>query len=214
MLRLAAYTQTVRRESLFREDKMYKIHLIILLLLIFPSSLLYGEIVEVPLPEFNGFYSDSICTRTAHFTMLKIPIEVYNVSIRLCGIAETGLLECEGPYGLPVQGPWWTQYDIFMLDQTTGKSWYASFTYEDSSSVLDTTRTFSPDSGATWEFLKSGQGELTLRWYPLGTILLCWDIREPNVSIYDAVLVVDGEFPVPTENASWGVIKSRYSQTE
>ena len=192
---------------------MCKLHFIILMLLLFSSNSLYGEIVEVPLPELNGFYSDSIHTRTAHFTLPRIPTEVYDVSIRLCGIADTGVLECEAGYQM-VQGPWWTQYDISMLDQTTSQSWIANFTYEDSSSVLDTTRTFWTSSGATWNFLKTGQGDLVLDWYPLGIILLCWVIRDPNITINEAVLIIDGEFSVPTEKATWGAIKSQYSVRE
>ena len=192
---------------------MNKILLIILIFLMLPISL-YGEIMVVPLPELNGFYSDSVITRTVHFKLLRIPTEVYDVSIRLFGFADTGLLECEGPYGQMIQGPWHTKYNISMLDQTSGQKWLANFAYEDSSSALDTTRTFWSNTGASWEFLKSGHGELTLEWYPLGIILLCWVIREPDVAIYNAYLIIDGEFRVPTENTTWGVIKSIYHLKE
>ena len=190
---------------------MSRIFLLILLCLLIASIPLYGEIVEVSLPELNGYYGDSIITRSAHFNLARIPNEVHNVSIKLRGVADTGLLNCEGAYGQMILGPWWTNYDISMLDYTSGQLWKANFTYEDSSSVLDTTRTFWAGSGATWEFLKSGQGDLILRWYPLGIILLCSSIREPNVTIYDANLIIDGEFPVPIEKTTWGAIKSIYS---
>lgn len=178
------------------------------------SFQLRAEVVDISLSGICGFYSTdssySANTRTADFILSRIPTTVYDVSIKLIGLADTGLLDCEGAYGQRIIGPWDTDYEISMTDITSGKLWIANFLYEDSSSALDTTRTFWTNSGATWEFLKNGTGSVTLSWVPMIPILACSILRTPNVNITEACLIIDGEFPVPTENTTWGQIKAIY----
>ncbi|NIO00771.1 MAG: hypothetical protein GTO42_01315 [Candidatus Latescibacteria bacterium] len=188
----------------------YLLRIVLFLLLI--STPLHAEMVEIALPDIQGLYSvDSTYTRTAHFQMDRAPIEVHDVWIRLCGIADTGLLSCEGPYGQEILGPWWTHYEATMKDSTTGLLWGASYTYEDSSSALDFTMKFQTQSQATWDFMKQGTGDLSLMWCPLPYVLTCSEIIVPSVEITNAHLIIDGDFPVPVEINTWGAIKSLYS---
>jgi hypothetical protein len=191
--------------------RRYLSKLIFCILLI--ATPLSAEIVQVDLPEFTGFYSpDSINTRSAHFLMPKIPTDVQNVSIVFSSNADTGLLNCEGAYrGI---GPWQTSYHFTMLDSSTGHSWNTYFIYEDSSSALDTTKTFSTHSGASWEFLKNGFGDITIEWYPLPYVLTYFEVRRPSVILYDVHLIVEGDFILPNKEKTWGVIKAIYSSIE
>ena len=194
---------------------MLKFISIVISCIVLLSSPLYAEIVHVDLSELTGYYSgDSITTCSAHFIMPRIPSEVHSVSIRFCGVTDTGLLNCEGAYGQRILGPWWTWYHFSMLDSTTGDQWETHLIYEDSLCSLDTTKTFSSPSGATWEFLKNGSGEITFEWYPLPYVLTCYEVRKPSVILYYVHLIVDGVFIVPTEQTTWGEIKSIYSSIE
>jgi hypothetical protein len=193
-----------------------RIVLISMMMSIVFVGFIHAEVVDISLPGICGFYSAdssySANTRTADFTLSRIPTTVYDVFIRLIGVADTGLLNCEGAYGQRIIGPWDTDYDISMLDNTSGNLWIANFLYEDSSSTLDTTRTFWTNSGATWDFLINGAGSVTLRWLPMIPVTACSLLRTPNVIITEVHLIIDGEFPVPTENTTWGRIKEIYKE--
>jgi hypothetical protein len=192
--------------------KMF-LSILIILMMIISSSFSHAEIVEVPLPGLHGSYPyDSISnTRTAHFQMDRKPLEVHNVWIRLSGIANPGMLGCEG-YQQDVFGPFAIRYQALMKDSTSGLWCRAGHTIDDSSTTLDFTMEIKSKSGATWNSLKNGSGDITLIWSPLPYVLVCWVIHYPSANIFDAILVIDGEFSVPTEIRTWGRIKAIYQE--
>jgi hypothetical protein len=185
--------------------------LVLLVSLILLSTPLHGERIEVPLPELKGAYSQFKTRRSAHFTLPSIPTEVYSVSIRLVGEVDVGVLGCTDGFGHFYYRIWPTYYDFAMLDDTSGNYWTGHYTIEEILLTIDIVSSFWSKSGATWDFLGSGEGDISFEWYPSSDIYLCHPERIPGVLVIAAYLHIHGDFPVPAEKTSWGRLKSIYS---
>jgi len=168
-----------------------------------------ADVVEVPLSGLLGPYpiSENETGRTVVFHLPDPPSEIYGVSFRLSGIHNMGSITCEwgGPYDWPMvfeatmndgQGAYWFAEDFTM---PAGEfSWTLPFTHIAGNSP-------------TWDFLLDGSGEIMLYGYPAGLVGLCFeDPVEPSGVITEAVLLVDGEFPIAVETSTWGRIKALY----
>jgi hypothetical protein len=68
-----------------------------------------------------------------------------------------------------------------------------------------------PPSGSTWDFLLDGTAEINLWGEPSGFILICSPASpSPTLTVTEAVLIIDGDFPIATETSTWGRIKALY----
>jgi len=171
-----------------------------------------ADLVEVPLPDLAGYYSNT--TRTCEFELLIPPIEVYNVWIRYSGTANVGEEYCyivgpppEGPF------PWPLIFSANMPDAVSGDSWYAEESAPDESKAFEMTVPFGALLGddPTWEFLLSGSGTVSCHGYISATIPECYIDINPDATVEEATLIIEGEFlPIGVEVSTWGHIKALY----
>jgi hypothetical protein len=177
------------------------------------TAVLASEVIQVPLPELAGYYSQALYSRSAPFHLGRAPLAVTSVSIRLIGSTDLGEYYCDlgygeqGPFPYPEwftatipdtinQGLWWA--DGYVLDQPVGGE-------------FENTAPFRRLSGpATWGFLTSGYGTVRLDGMPPALILMCYSTLDPDGTITSATLLIEGEFPVAAERSTWGGIKALY----
>jgi hypothetical protein len=103
-----------------------------------------------------------------------------------------------------------------MADPTTGGTWHAGDSTPEVAGEFQILEPFTPRccDPASWDFLLDGQGDISLRGVPLGLVDLCQPISAPpEATVNEAVLVLDAEFPVPTDATTWGRIKGLYEQS-
>jgi hypothetical protein len=170
-----------------------------LLLLCFLARPAHAVVVEIPLPGLLGAYPPVL--RTTSFELSAPPSAIHGVSLRISGTLEFGMLDCEEgqfPTGCNARGDMW--------DAPT-HLWSAGY-YMDMAGYFSWTQPFETSSGATWNFLADGSGEIT---FQAGYVLTwCFELRPPTVTVTEAVLIVDAEFPVAIESSTWGKIKALY----
>ena len=176
--------------------------------LVFGFGNSHSEIVEVPLAELHGvYYSDYLVQRTAHFELDVAPSVVYGVWIRLVGECHVRDWYCEftGTFPQPV----WFHADV--SDSVSGEDWQADPVTPTQSGAFDIRGEFVSQSDATWDALKNGRGEVSLLAGGDPIVGLCWPIASSSDAIVSgAFLVIDGDFSVPNESATWGRIKALY----
>ena len=183
-----------------------------------PLAIMFGTLanaqtVEVPLPELNGLYTLYEFQRTAVFELPCQPAAITGASIRISGHATVGAVVCEwgGPY------PWSMMMDATIPDTTTGADWLATSQTPEEPGTFEMTAVFGDLYGQdpSWDSLLGGVGEVTLRAAPLGIVGLCWEVSPPpEATVTSAVLVVDGDFPIPVQPRTCGKIKALYAGDE
>lgn len=175
-----------------------------------------AEIVELPLPStLHGVYTcEFSATRSAEFTLKPMPAVVRSVSIRLRGETNVRQWFCDldPPFDLPVE------LYVFMPDPVTGGEWYTHGVAASETGPFDITLKFYPYWPAhlgqpTWDFLCAGGGSVVLWGDGAPIIDICWPIGELSTAyVSGAVLVIDGDFPIPVEPTTWGRIKSLFGE--
>ena len=185
----------------------------VLILMSFSFTIVLGsEITEIPLPELHGLYSyDAELIRNSVFQFDVNPDTIYNAWIKLSGVTEVGLWFCETVYH-PVF--WRLEFKASLNDTLTGGIWKAQEIIPVDGS-FDLLISFTSNSGATWEFLNSGQGMLWLQGKPEhmppgGSY--CYGLSPPWAEVYEAFLVIEADIKVAVENTSWSAIKSLFSK--
>jgi hypothetical protein len=156
-------------------------------------------VVEIPLPGLLGTYPPG--ERTVSFKVSAVPSLIHGASLRISGTTEFGILDCDG-----VQYPYHTDAAGYMWD-TPSSLWSAS-NYMPVAGYFSWTVPFSSWSGATWNFLMDGAGDMLFTAGGQGT--WCSVLLSPVVTVTEAVLIVDAEFPIAVEQSTWGHIKSLY----
>ena len=98
----------------------------------------------------------------------------------------------------------------YMEDTDFAHYWLAGELMPEVAGTFGWTAEFRPSPHTTtWGFLMDGEAELTLCGAPIGLVGLCWPIgASPTAIVSEAVLIIDAEFPVPTEKSTWGRIKA------
>jgi hypothetical protein len=173
------------------------------------TSVYSSEIIEVPLPDLIGFYSNT--TRTCEFELDIAPTEVYAVWIRYSGTLNAGAQYCyiggPDPVGPDSMG---IGFNATMRDTVSGDLWIADRFTENESGSFEMTVQFEPTliGEPTWEFLIAGGGKVSCLGYSSPTIPDCYYNPEPTATIEEATLIIEGEFPVATETNTWGRIKA------
>jgi hypothetical protein len=175
-----------------------------------------AETVLFPLPSaLNATYlCESSPSRTVEFDIDPSPGIIYSVSIRLTGETNVRQWFCDldPPFDVPV-----TLY-AFMPDPITGGAWYTSGVCARESGNFVVTLPFRPYwpeqfGQPTWDFLRAGNGSMTIYGGGAPVIDICWPIGDLSIaSVSGASLLIDGEFAIPVEQTTWGRIKSIYSE--
>jgi hypothetical protein len=99
------------------------------------------------------------------------------------------------------------------MEDTPLHDWYATFMMPYVAGPFAATASFETLYGyeASWNFLRDGTGALTLDGGASGFIMICSPVSPPpTVTVTEAVLIVDAEFPIRTEASTWGRIKALY----
>jgi hypothetical protein len=68
-----------------------------------------------------------------------------------------------------------------------------------------------PPTTTTWNFLMDGMGEISLFGSPAIYLDPCSESSAPpTLTVTEAVLIVDADFPIAVEPSTWGKIKALY----
>lgn len=172
-----------------------------------------AEVVEVPLPGLLGVYTTGGTYRAAYFQLERAPTAVHSVEIRFSGESTVRYWYCdlEGPFPIPVK------FYAEINDPITPGWWFGGGTTPKESGEFQIESLFHADqrpnhATPTWDFLvEYGSCVVRLR----GTGNPGSDLCQPYTTYSDAdvttaVLLIDGEFPVPVDSKSWGAIKALY----
>jgi hypothetical protein len=187
---------------------MYRIPaaLVVLLVLCAPPAL--AVVIEIPLPDLNGTYG---ADRTVPLQLPVAPSVIHGASFRVTGTTQVGTLICynieTGNYDVPAV--WASEAFIYVHDGGYLPSWYMDKTMVVSGpfSHQDTAR---PLLGATWDFLLDGVGVVTFHGGGTGYTSCAATSATPTVTVTEAVLIIDAEFPIAIESSTWGRIKALY----
>ncbi len=177
-----------------------------------------SETVEIPLPDLIGTYgsedplSECYTMRSAHFLFDRIPDTIYAVWIRISGTVVAGQTYCDfsgwPPPGIQMEGMCFT---VNMYDSLSSATLGAGYSTPNENSAFECQLSFYPVSEATWEYLEAGRGDVRLSGSGYcNPFVECYAITCAVAIVSEAVLVVEADFAVSTENESWGVIKSLY----
>ena len=187
--------------------------LIIVLTALALSESVPAEVVEVPLPELQGrYFIEDTVTRYARFQMDAAPLSIAGVSIRITGTHILGEIWCELASPITVPLPYSVAFTASIPDTVNGYWWMAADKSQLLSGDFEITMPFREIYGwyVTWDFLLAGYGEVRLDGPPAGYVLLCNPTIWPDATVTNAVLLVEGEFPVGTDQSTWGSIKALF----
>jgi hypothetical protein len=192
---------------------MRGIFLITVLLASALSQTVPAEVVEVPLPELRGrYYTEDTVTRYAAVQMNPAPLSIAGVSIRITGTHTLGEIMCEvgGPF--MISQPYPVAFLASIPDTINGDLWMADQSSQLPSGDFEIILPFREIYGwhVTWDFLLAGYAEVRLDGGGAGFTLNCSPTIWPDATVTEAVLLVDGEFPVATEGSTWGSIKALF----
>jgi hypothetical protein len=175
-----------------------------------------AEIVEVPLPALHGLYWQPypdealVAERFADVRLPAPPSVIYRAWFAVRGTAEVGEYFCT--MGEPGPLPWVMSIYALMRDQN-GEAWTAIEGMPEQAGQFEWTAEFedSPFAPASWDFLLDGEAEIRLWGAPIGMVIDCsGTLPAPAALVEEAVLYVEGEFPVQVESSTWGKLKSLY----
>lgn len=165
-------------------------------------SVAAAEIIEIPLPDLLGFYpfGDGEPTRTATVTLHQPPLAVTGMWIRVGGTMTTGIAACPD-----TEEPWPLEFIAWLADP--------AFTPDPSASVHGLpTGPFTcqlpleplPPAGL------EGAPTLEIRLFgaPAGLVGICFGVLEPVAELQEAVLVIEGDFPVAAAGRTWSRVRA------
>ena len=198
-----------QKHAIFDEKGGILMRIVILLMVLIAMSYSFAfsaEIIEVQLPDLLGTYSNT--TRTCEFELDIAPTEVYAVCIRYSGTVSAGSLYCVWPPEDPY--PMGLGFMASIRDTISGEWWVADRFTEAESGAFEMTLPFDSLYGRepTWDFLTLGGGTVTCTGYRSPAVGECYYDPSPSATIEGAVLLIEGEFPVATEERTWGRIKA------
>jgi hypothetical protein len=176
-----------------------------------------AEVLAIPLPELVGEYQAWMpsAARTVTLTLPGIPSAIRGAALRVRGSAETGVIVCGGPFG-PVESPWVTYFHAGMYDDLPNRAWSIENSPANPAGAFEWTRDFRGWSvfGAplpTWGFLLDGSAELEFVAADNNVLLGCSGVMPPPKAwVEEAVFLLDADFAVPVQSATWGRVKAAY----
>ena len=169
-----------------------------------------AAVVEIPLPGLLGTYpvSETSQTRTVSFLLPAPPLSIQGAWFRIAGTTEVGTILCDG-----IVDAWPTFAWAYMYDGTPALVWGTDETLPWSAGPFAWTAAFRafPPSGPTWSFLLDGAADISLSGGPAGFVDICTPTSPaPTITVTEAVLIVDGDFPIAVQTSTWGAIKALY----
>jgi hypothetical protein len=173
-----------------------------------------AEIVEVPLPSLQGAYwnadSGLVAERYAEVVLPSPPSIIYGAWFTIRGSAEVGEYVCDGSEGTP--WPW--VMDIYAsMRGESGEWWLSVSPMPEEAGPFEWTSEFQVFASGldSWDFLLDGEARVRLWGAPTGMPLMCSATTPPpHAQVTEAMLYVEGEFPVQAESSTWGRLKSLY----
>jgi hypothetical protein len=180
------------------------------------SSQVSAEIVEVPLPALHGAYwqpgPEKVAERYANVVLPAPPSVIYGAWFTVSGSAVVGEYVCFAGEEGERSWPWVSGMYASMHGQS-GEWWFAVSPMPEQPGAFGWTAEFEVlGSGIpSWDFLLDGEGRVRLWGAPSGMPLMCSATTPPpSAQVTEAILYVDGEFPVQVESSTWGKLKSLY----
>ena len=110
----------------------------------------------------------------------------------------------------PYTAPLGMLFNPAMKDSLHSAVWGVFFNTPDESSAFEYQVQFIRGSGATWEYLEPGRGDVSVYAAAGSPWVECRMLACPVATITEAVLVIEADFPIATGESSWGAIKSLY----
>ena len=155
--------------------------------------------IEVPLPGLLGVYPE-MQKRTVAFQLVDTPDVVHSASLRLSGVVGGCGMFFGANMGADLSQPGCLVYADFGMEDGLGGGITGAFT---------STAEFHIFVEPCWDFLMDGNGEVDLTAYVASG--LCDPIAvTPTAQITEAVLIIDGEFPIRAQPSTWGKVKALY----
>jgi hypothetical protein len=170
----------------------------------------HASIVEIPLPQLHGSYTmEGVHSRTASVVLDPAPTIVRAVWIRLCGTATVEDYICQDdpyPYRQPVG------FESIIASPPQTGFWSAGVASSLEGGPFENTDQFKGHGGTpTWDYLIEGTATVSLFASLAPIIDTCWPVAQYSEGeIGEATLIIDGDFPVPAEDQTWGRIKALY----
>jgi hypothetical protein len=174
-----------------------------------------AEIIEVPLPTLQGWYGIDgacICYGDADFQLVRVPMAIDGVSIRLSGTVHVGQYSCKF-LAVPHTYPYRFYFSASMRDTVSGFLWGADDLSGEESGEFELVASFeqlSSDWPVTWDFLMAGYGRVNLTAMPDCILVDCDVLDWPSATIEEATLLIEGEFAVSVDRSTWGSIKALF----
>ena len=187
------------------------IPLVVAMLMLVPGLGVQAEVVEIALHQLEGRYGEyDIWGRGSSFQLPQRPIVVHDVWLRLIGTVNVREVQCEGSPSFPAP----VSFDVTMRDYTSGGWWGVWPVTPTESGEFELTVRFLPQHEPTWDFLSDGTGEIGLLASSCPESDSCWPVTTCSDAVLtEVVLIVNADFPVPTEGMTWGRIKALYHRS-
>jgi hypothetical protein len=179
-----------------------------MLLVAAQPTLAQTRVLVVYLPQLQGVYSEhETWERTATVTLPSVPSPMYSPAFSLWGWATLGEYLCH-PAGVPVLQP----LDLWVTipDPETG-GWWSAEAQLSRSGLFQIFPGFVPHGGATWDFLRSRNLQITLRVDATPVVDGCWLAGENSeATVENATVTMVFDIQVAAEPRSWGRIKALF----
>jgi hypothetical protein len=191
---------------------MRQLSLFIILFSLVSAEALASEIIEVPLPELRGIYSNEISGRIAEFQLERAPDTVFNVSIYLSGTVSVGEYWCLTGFGTEGPFPYPIEFVGSIRDTVNAGPWLADELTPEVTGQFELAIPFRELYGrpVTWEFLESGRSSVELHgWGPM-LLAICSASMDPDATVEEAKLIIEADFPVSSRLSTWGRIKALF----
>lgn len=176
-----------------------------------------GVIVEYELPGVLGDYSYSDSLPSGGYERFDSLIYegpqavIRSVSYRYSGSTVSGLIECcivepscPDTSSYPMEGT----STLIRKPGDTGYWWGVGQIYEDG--PFQTQGPLATHGGFQTIF-SDDIIQIEVLLYPVAVVGMCSTLAYPEGTITEAVLVLDLEYSIPTENQTWGRIKALYN---
>ena len=190
---------------------MSKCTAVLCVLVILVAADVRGEILQVPLSDLQGAYTwPEVFSGTATVSVRPIPGVVRAVSLALTGYANVREYICDlTPYREPVF------FEAFVRDPITGGYWWAGVQSSIDGGPVNAADTFEQLTPASWAFLSNGEVTVSFTVRLLPVIDTCSpDTDYSDAQVYTAVLVIDGDFPIPVGQSTWGRVKAMFETSD
>ena len=148
---------------------------------------------------------------TLPFHLPGLPAVIHGATLRVTGTSTGGELMCDGSQG-PTPTPWDNTIDGEMA--ANAPDFWDAFV-QNLSGPFDLSIPFAAGNitgypPVNWDFLADGAAEVTFYAGPSATVLGCYPVTTPTVTVTGVWILLDADIPVAARGASWGSVKAIY----